>query len=55
MAKRKPKGGGGKKCLIAAALILLPASAMSQATQCQQFSDGTIVCYPVGGGSTYGK
>ena len=36
-------------------IALFPLAAMAQATQCQTFSDGVTVCYPVGGGSTYGK
>lgn len=41
-----------KKLLLIMIMFVSPALA---AEQCQVFSDGSIVCYPVGGSSTYGK
>lgn len=54
-AQKKKKSGGGKKCLTALVIALLPLAAYAQTTQCQTFSDGVVVCYPVGGGSIYGR
>lgn len=55
MAKtKKGKGKGGKGCIFALA-IMLASPVMADTMQCQTFSDGQIVCYPVGGGSTYGR
>ncbi len=40
---------------LALTLILLSTQAFAQATECRQYPDGTVICYPIGGGSTYGK
>jgi hypothetical protein len=36
-------------------ILVLLASPVMAAVECQTFSDGVTICYPVGGGSTYGK
>ncbi len=43
------------KYIITIALALTPIVAVAQTTECQTFSDGTMVCFPVGGSSTYGR
>jgi hypothetical protein len=47
--------GGIMKTILTVILALSASTAFAQATQCQTFSDGVTICYPVGGGSSFGR